>query len=213
MNFPAELKYTKDHEWVKMLDDTTALVGISDFAQSELGDLVFVNLPAVGDDVVAGEAACDVESVKAVSDVMSPVTGSVAEVNEELDDSPELLNSDPYGAWIMKIEKDDLKNEVVSAFAQPILDRVSAFRAASKKKATQQYANRPFEFPEDRHFAGRKLFVPQLMSEGRDYVTCGLLEDDCLVLAPHFQAPANELHVLALISSRLHAVWVEAVCG
>ena len=67
MNFPAELKYTKDHEWVKMLDDTTALVGISDFAQSELGDLVFVNLPAVGDDVVAGEAACDVESVKAVS--------------------------------------------------------------------------------------------------------------------------------------------------
>lgn len=115
--------------------------------------------------------------------------------------------------WIMKIEKDDLKNEVVSAFAQPILDRVSAFRAASKKKATQQYANRPFEFPEDRHFAGRKLFVPQLMSEGRDYVTCGLLEDDCLVLAPHFQAPANELHVLALISSRLHAVWVEAVCG
>lgn len=104
MNFPAELKYTKDHEWVKMLDDTTALVGISDFAQSELGDLVFVNLPAVGDDVVAGEAACDVESVKAVSDVMSPVTGSVAEVNEELDDSPELLNSDPYGAWIMKIE-------------------------------------------------------------------------------------------------------------
>lgn len=115
MNFPAELKYTKDHEWVKMLDDTTALVGISDFAQSELGDLVFVNLPAVGDDVVAGEAACDVESVKAVSDVMSPVTGSVAEVNEELDDSPELLNSDPYGAWIMKIENVTDFSEFLSA--------------------------------------------------------------------------------------------------
>ena len=115
MNFPAELKYTKDHEWVKMLDDTTALVGISDFAQSELGDLVFVNLPAVGDDVVAGEAACDVESVKAVSDVMSPVTGSVAEVNEELDDSPELLNSDPYGAWIMKIEHVTDFSELLSA--------------------------------------------------------------------------------------------------
>lgn len=115
MNFPAELKYTKDHEWVKMLDDTTALVGISDFAQSELGDLVFVNLPAVGDDVVAGEAACDVESVKAVSDVMSPVTGSVAEVNEELDDSPELLNSDPYGAWIMKIENITDFSELLSA--------------------------------------------------------------------------------------------------
>ena len=115
MNFPAELKYTKDHEWVKMLDDTTALVGISDFAQSELGDLVFVNLPAVGDDVVAGEAACDVESVKAVSDVMSPVTGTVAEVNEELDDSPELLNSDPYGAWIMKIENVTDFSELLSA--------------------------------------------------------------------------------------------------
>ena len=117
MNFPAELKYTKDHEWVKMLDDTTALVGISDFAQSELGDLVFVNLPAVGDDVVAGEAACDVESVKAVSDVMSPVTGSVAEVNEELDDSPELLNSDPYGAWIIKVEGITDKEELLDAAA------------------------------------------------------------------------------------------------
>ena len=115
MNFPAELKYTKDHEWVKMLDDTTALVGISDFAQSELGDLVFVNLPAVGDDVVAGEAACDVESVKAVSDVMSPVTGSVAQLNEEVDDSPELLNSDPYGAWIMKIENVTDFSELLSA--------------------------------------------------------------------------------------------------
>ena len=103
MNFPAELKYSRDHEWVKMLDDTTALVGISDFAQSELGDLVYVNLPVVGDDVIAGETACDVESVKAVSDVMSPVSGKIAEINEELDDAPELLNSDPYGAWIIKV--------------------------------------------------------------------------------------------------------------
>ena len=87
-----------------MLDDTTALVGISDFAQSELGDLVYVNLPVAGDDVVAGETACDVESVKAVSDVMSPVSGRIAEVNEALDDAPELLNSDPYGAWIFKVE-------------------------------------------------------------------------------------------------------------
>lgn len=104
MNFPAELKYSRDHEWVKMLDDTTALVGISDFAQSELGDLVYVNLPVAGDDVVAGETVCDVESVKAVSDVMSPVSGRIAEVNEALDDAPELLNSDPYGAWIFKVE-------------------------------------------------------------------------------------------------------------
>ena len=115
MNFPAELKYSRDHEWVKMLDDTTALVGITDFAQSELGDLVYVNLPEPGDEVLAGETACDVESVKAVSDVMSPVTGVIAEVNEELDDSPELLNSDPYEAWIMKIEHITDFSEVLSA--------------------------------------------------------------------------------------------------
>ena len=103
LKFPAELKYSRDHEWVKMLDDTTALIGISDFAQSELGDLVYVNLPVVDDEVTAGETACDVESVKAVSDVMSPVSGKIAEINEELDDAPELLNSDPYGAWIFKV--------------------------------------------------------------------------------------------------------------
>ena len=103
MNFPAELKYSRDHEWVKMLDDTTALVGISDFAQSELGDLVYVNLSVAGDDVVAGETACDVESVKAVSDVICPVSGTICEVNEALADAPETLNSDPYGAWIIKV--------------------------------------------------------------------------------------------------------------
>ena len=117
MNFPAELKYSRDHEWVKMLDDTTALVGISDFAQSELGDLVYVNLPVAGDDVVAGETACDVESVKAVSDVMSPVSGRIAEVNEALDDAPELLNSDPYGAWIIKVEGITDKEELLDAAA------------------------------------------------------------------------------------------------
>ena len=98
MNFPAELLYSKSHEWVKMLDDTTALVGITDFAQDSLGDLVFVNLPMVGDNVNAEEALCDVESVKAVSDVISPVTGVIAEVNEDLLDAPEKLNEDPYGA-------------------------------------------------------------------------------------------------------------------
>lgn len=103
MNFPAELKYSKSHEWIKMIDDTTALVGITDFAQSELGDLVFINLPAEGDAVTKEEAFCDVESVKAVSDVMSPVTGVVAEVNTELEDAPQLLNESPYEAWIAKI--------------------------------------------------------------------------------------------------------------
>ncbi len=103
MNFPEELKYAATDEWVKMIDETTALVGISDFAQDALGDLVYINLPVAGDAVTAGEALCDVESVKAVSDVMSPVTGEIAEVNEELADNPALINSDPYGAWIAKI--------------------------------------------------------------------------------------------------------------
>ena len=104
MNFPKELKYTKDDEWIKMLDDTTALIGITDYAQDQLNDIVFVTLPAVGDEVTADTPFGDVESVKAVSDLVCPVTGVVAEVNEELDGSPELLNSDPYGNWIIKVE-------------------------------------------------------------------------------------------------------------
>ena len=117
MNFPAELLYAKTHEWVKMLDDTTALVGITDFAQDSLGDLVFVNLPMVGDNVNAEEALCDVESVKAVSDVISPVTGVIAEVNEDLLDAPEKLNEDPYGAWIARIEQITDKAELMDAAA------------------------------------------------------------------------------------------------
>ena len=117
MNFPADLLYARTHEWVKMLDDTTALVGISDFAQDSLGDLVFVNLPRVGDEVTAEAALCDVESVKAVSDVISPVTGVVAEVNEELLDAPEKLNEDPYGAWIARIEQVTAKADLLDAAA------------------------------------------------------------------------------------------------
>lgn len=103
MNYPKELFYMKSHEWVKFLDDATALVGISDHAQDALGDLVFVNLPQPEDTVTAGESFADVESVKAVSDVYSPVTGTIAEINEALLDSPELLNQDPYGAWMIKV--------------------------------------------------------------------------------------------------------------
>lgn len=98
------LKYTKSHEWVEFLDDTTALVGITDHAQHELGDLVFVNLPAVGDKLTAGRMFADVESVKAVSDVFAPVTGTVAEINEELLNAPEKINESPYGAWFVKVE-------------------------------------------------------------------------------------------------------------
>ena len=103
MTFNPDVKYSKSHEWVRM-DGDVAVIGISDFAQDALGDLVFVNLPQVGDDVTAGEAFGDVESVKAVSDLMSPVTGTVCEINEELLDAPENLNNDPYGAWIIKVE-------------------------------------------------------------------------------------------------------------
>ena len=104
MTFPEELKYSRNDEWVKMLDATTALVGITDYAQNEMGGLVFINLPVAGDTVMKGEALCDIESVKAVSDVISPVTGEIAEVNERLEDTPEKLNEDPYGAWIAKVE-------------------------------------------------------------------------------------------------------------
>lgn len=104
MNIPEELKYTKSHEWVKEEEDGTVLIGLTDFAQSELSDLVFVNLPEVGDEVEAGETFADVESVKAASDVYSPVTGTVAEINEELLDAPEKINEDPYGAWLIKVE-------------------------------------------------------------------------------------------------------------
>ena len=116
MNYPVELKYTKDHEWIKMEGDI-AVVGISDFAQDALGDIVFINMPEVGDTVTAGEALGDVESVKAVSDVNSPVTGVIVEVNEELADSPENLNSDPYGSWIIKVEQITETEELMDAAA------------------------------------------------------------------------------------------------
>ena len=111
-----DLKYSKSHEWVRM-DGDVAVIGISDFAQDALGDLVFVNLPQVGDDVTAGEAFGDVESVKAVSDLMSPVTGVVCEINEELLDAPENLNNDPYGAWIIKVENVTDTEELLDAAA------------------------------------------------------------------------------------------------
>lgn len=116
MNFPAELKYLKSHEWVKM-DGDTAIVGISDFAQDALGDVVFINLPAEGDSVTAGESFCDIESVKAVSDVLSPVSGTIVEVNEALADAPETLNSDPYGAWIIKVSPVTEEGELLEVDA------------------------------------------------------------------------------------------------
>ena len=116
MLYPAELRYSKSHEWVKTEDGVT-VVGISDFAQNALGDVVFVNLPAEGDSVAAGEAFGDVESVKAVSDLVCPVTGAVCAVNEDLLDQPELLNKAPYDAWIIKVENITDTEELLDAAA------------------------------------------------------------------------------------------------
>jgi len=103
----SELKYSKDHEWV-LVEGNKAKIGISDHAQDALGDVVFVELPEEGDEVTANESFGTVESVKAVSDVYSPVSGKVVEVNEALLDSPELINSDPYGeGWMIVVELDD----------------------------------------------------------------------------------------------------------
>ena len=99
---PKELKYTKDDEWIRFEGDV-AFVGITDYAQSELGDLVFVNLPEVDDEVVAGEPFGDVESVKAVADVFSPVSGVVLEINEDLLDDAALINNDAWAAWFIKV--------------------------------------------------------------------------------------------------------------
>ena len=116
MNYPAELKYSKDHEWVRFEGDT-AVIGISDFAQDALGDVVFINLPGEGDEAVAGETFGDVESVKAVSDLVSPVSGTITAVNEALADAPETLNADPYGAWIIKVEGVTATEDLLDAAA------------------------------------------------------------------------------------------------
>ncbi|MCW5895985.1 MAG: glycine cleavage system protein GcvH [Bacteroidetes bacterium] len=104
MNFPADLKYTKDHEWLKV-DGDTGTIGITDYAQGELGDVVFVELPAIGKAVKAHDSFGTIEAVKAVSDLYAPVSGAILEVNKELEKSPETVNKDPYGAgWMVKIK-------------------------------------------------------------------------------------------------------------
>jgi glycine cleavage system H protein len=103
MNFPAELKYTKDHEWVK-IEGSEATIGITEFAQHELGDIVYVDINTLGTDVAAEEVFGTVEAVKTVSDLFMPVTGTVNSINPLLDSQPELVNSDPYGdGWMVKI--------------------------------------------------------------------------------------------------------------
>lgn len=120
MNIPEELRYARTHEWLKE-ENGVFTVGLTDHAQDALGDIVFVNLPQAGDPVTAGEAFGDVESVKAVSDVVSPVTGVVAEVNESLLDDPAQVNADPYGAWFIRVEKVTGTDDLLDAAAYEAL--------------------------------------------------------------------------------------------
>ncbi|MBI5970523.1 MAG: glycine cleavage system protein GcvH [Deltaproteobacteria bacterium] len=125
MEFPKDLKYTKEHEWVR-LDGTIATVGITDYAQDSLGDVVYVELPPEGGAVTKNEPFGVVESVKAVSDLYSPVSGSVAEVNDAIVDSPEAINEDPYGdAWMIKVEisgKGDLSDLMTAEDYQKFIE-------------------------------------------------------------------------------------------
>ncbi len=115
MNIPKELSYTKSHEWVKKLNEDTICIGITDYAQNAMGDIVFVNLPEEGDSVTAGEWLADIESVKSVEDVISPVNGVVVSVNEELTQSPQRINEDAYDAWIVEIANAEIEEELLDA--------------------------------------------------------------------------------------------------
>ena len=114
MELREELLYSKSHEWVKE-EGEEMFIGLTDYAQSELGDLVFVNLPEEGDELTVGEAFADVESVKAVSDVYAPVAGTVSEINEELLDAPEKINEAPYEAWLVRVKDVTEKEALLSA--------------------------------------------------------------------------------------------------
>ncbi len=127
-NIPADLRYANSHEWARQENDGTVTVGISDHAQDALGDVVFVELPEVGKQLTAGQEAGVVESVKAASDIYAPVSGEVVAINEALTDSPELVNSDPYGSWFFKLKPSD------AGELDKLLDAV-AYQAACEAEA------------------------------------------------------------------------------
>jgi glycine cleavage system H protein len=115
-NIPAELQYSKEHEWIKSEGSNSAKVGITDFAQAALGDIVYIQLPKVGQEVKAGSVCGEVESTKSVSEIFSPLTGKVIAINSDLEKSPELINQDPYGAgWIAQIEFSGAPGDLLSA--------------------------------------------------------------------------------------------------
>tara|TARA_Y100001972_G_C7659417_1_gene332347 strand:+ start:104 stop:478 length:375 start_codon:yes stop_codon:yes gene_type:complete len=115
MNIPENLSYTEDHEWIRIEGDT-AFVGITDFAQGELGDIVYVEVETIGDEIAAGEIFGTVEAVKTVSDLFMPVSGEVLEFNDQIESNPEVVNSDPYGdGWLIKLKITDKGNKLLSA--------------------------------------------------------------------------------------------------
>ena len=115
MNIPKALLYSKTHEWVDFTDDNIAFIGITDYAQDTLGNIVYVDLPEVGDTLEIDESFGDIESVKAVSELISPVDGEVGEINEDLLDSPEVVNEDPYESWLIKAENITNREELMDA--------------------------------------------------------------------------------------------------
>ncbi len=124
MDFPSNLKYTKDHEWIR-IEDGTGVVGITDYAQGELGDVVFVELPAVGTKIQQGKQFGTIEAVKTVSDIYAPISGEIIELNAALKDSPEIVNKEPYtGGWMVKIKienKSELNNLLDAAKYQELV--------------------------------------------------------------------------------------------
>ncbi len=115
MKIPKDLKYTKEHEWVRFEEDDLAVIGITDYAQNELGDIVYVELPEVGDQVETMESFGTIEAVKTVADLYSPVTGTVEEINDTLADEPELVNSDPYSdGWMIKVKIKDAPDDLLT---------------------------------------------------------------------------------------------------
>ena len=115
-NIPADLKYTKEHEWVRDLPSGNISMGITDFAQGALGDIVYVQLPKIGEQITSGKVCGEVESTKSVSEIFAPVTGKVVAINEALSNSPELINSDPYNAgWLAHVELSEPATDLMSA--------------------------------------------------------------------------------------------------
>jgi glycine cleavage system H protein len=136
MNIPTELRYTSSHEWVRTEPDGSVLVGITDFAQDALGDVVFVDLPAVGKAFAAGDAIAVVESVKAASDIYAPLAGTVLAVNEALKDAPESVNQDPFQSWLFRLQPKD------AAQVAALLD-AAAYSAQLNEQAAGQTTARP----------------------------------------------------------------------